>query len=125
MGFLERANERNPRLDTLMTIPEGFGITVSELLQGIEKRGQSAQRPTPTVTWPSTFIGTELHCIRSTVSPPLTTLKDWVFVRPCSSFIFTAMITHVTRPIANESFLAVLCADDDGSVAAGDEDAPM
>ena len=40
IGFLERA-ERNPRLDTLLTISKGFGITVSELLQGIEKRSQS------------------------------------------------------------------------------------
>lgn len=27
--FLERA-ERNPRLDTLLTVPKGLGITVSE-----------------------------------------------------------------------------------------------
>jgi transcriptional regulator with XRE-family HTH domain len=47
MGFLERA-ERNPRLDTLMTISKGFGITVSELLQGIEKRTQlTPRKPSP------------------------------------------------------------------------------
>jgi transcriptional regulator with XRE-family HTH domain len=40
MGFLERA-ERNPRLDTLMTISAGFDLTVSELLRGIEKRSQA------------------------------------------------------------------------------------
>jgi transcriptional regulator with XRE-family HTH domain len=33
IGLLERA-ERIPRLDTLVTISEGFGITVSELLLG-------------------------------------------------------------------------------------------
>jgi len=43
VGFLERA-ERNPRLDTLMTISKGLGITVSELLQGLEKRSQSVGR---------------------------------------------------------------------------------
>lgn len=43
IGFLERA-ERNPRLDTLLTISKGFGITVSELLQGIEKRMQARSR---------------------------------------------------------------------------------
>jgi transcriptional regulator with XRE-family HTH domain len=43
MGFLERA-ERNPRLDTLMTISQGFGITVSELLREIETRTQSMPR---------------------------------------------------------------------------------
>jgi transcriptional regulator with XRE-family HTH domain len=37
IGFLERA-ERNPRLDTLMTISKGLGITVSELLEGLERR---------------------------------------------------------------------------------------
>jgi transcriptional regulator with XRE-family HTH domain len=46
VGFLERA-ERNPRLDTLLTISKGLGITVSELLQGLEKRGQSAARRVP------------------------------------------------------------------------------
>jgi transcriptional regulator with XRE-family HTH domain len=39
IGFLERA-ERNPRLDTLLTISKGLGITVSELLVGLEKRSQ-------------------------------------------------------------------------------------
>ena len=37
VGFLERA-ERIPRLDTLMTLSQGFNITVSELLQGLEDR---------------------------------------------------------------------------------------
>ena len=47
MGFLERA-ERNPRLDTLLTISKGFGITVSELPQGIEKRTQlPSRKPSP------------------------------------------------------------------------------
>jgi transcriptional regulator with XRE-family HTH domain len=46
VGFLERA-ERNPRLDTLMTISKGLGITVSELLAGLEKRSQSASRRAP------------------------------------------------------------------------------
>ena len=36
VGLLERA-ERIPRLDTLLTVSKGFGITVSELLQGLEK----------------------------------------------------------------------------------------
>jgi transcriptional regulator with XRE-family HTH domain len=43
VGFLERA-ERNPRLDTLLTISKGLGITVSELLLGLERRSQSASR---------------------------------------------------------------------------------
>jgi transcriptional regulator with XRE-family HTH domain len=43
IGFLERA-ERNPRLDTLLTISKGFEITVSDLLQGIEKRTQSRHK---------------------------------------------------------------------------------
>lgn len=46
VGFLERA-ERNPRLDTLMTISKGLGITVSELLQGLERRSLSASRKAP------------------------------------------------------------------------------
>jgi transcriptional regulator with XRE-family HTH domain len=46
VGFLERA-ERNPRLDTLLTISKGLGITVSELLLGLEKRSQSASRRVP------------------------------------------------------------------------------
>ena len=46
IGLLERA-ERNPRLDTLITISKGFGITISDLLQGLEKRGQSASRRAP------------------------------------------------------------------------------
>ena len=41
MGFLERA-ERIPRLDTLLTISKGFGITVSELLEGLEQRSRSS-----------------------------------------------------------------------------------
>ena len=45
VGFLERA-ERNPRLDTLLTISKGLGITVSELLQGLEKRsGAISKKP--------------------------------------------------------------------------------
>ena len=39
VGLLERA-ERIPRLDTLMTLSKGFGIPVSDLLQGIEKRSR-------------------------------------------------------------------------------------
>jgi len=39
IGLLERA-ERNPRLDTLLTVSKGFGITVSELLRDLERRGQ-------------------------------------------------------------------------------------
>ena len=45
VGLLERA-ERNPRLETLMTVSRGLGVTVSELLQGIEKRSQSISRKT-------------------------------------------------------------------------------
>jgi transcriptional regulator with XRE-family HTH domain len=37
IGLLERA-ERNPRLDTLLTLSRALGITVSELLRGLEKR---------------------------------------------------------------------------------------
>ena len=40
IGLLERA-ERNPRLDALITVSKGFGITISDLLQGVEKRGQA------------------------------------------------------------------------------------
>jgi len=43
IGLLERA-ERVPRLDTLVTISKGFGITVSKLLWGLEKRGQFTPR---------------------------------------------------------------------------------
>jgi transcriptional regulator with XRE-family HTH domain len=43
VGFIERA-ERNPRLDTLLTISKGLDITVSELLQGLEKRSESVSR---------------------------------------------------------------------------------
>jgi len=43
IGLLERA-ERIPRLDTLMTVSKGFGITLSDLLRDIEKRSQSAGR---------------------------------------------------------------------------------
>ena len=46
VGFLERA-ERNPRLDTLLTISKGLGITVSELLLGLEKRSQVASKGAP------------------------------------------------------------------------------
>jgi len=46
VGFLERA-ERNPRLDTLMTISKGLGITVSVLLVGLEKRNQSSSKKGP------------------------------------------------------------------------------
>jgi transcriptional regulator with XRE-family HTH domain len=45
VGFLERA-ERNPRLDTLLTVSKTLGITVSELLRGLEKRSQSVARRT-------------------------------------------------------------------------------
>jgi transcriptional regulator with XRE-family HTH domain len=45
VGFLERA-ERNPRLDTLLTISKGLGITVSELLEGLERRSQTGSRRT-------------------------------------------------------------------------------
>jgi transcriptional regulator with XRE-family HTH domain len=43
IGFLERA-ERIPRLDTLLIISKGLGITVSQLLDGLERRSQSARR---------------------------------------------------------------------------------
>jgi transcriptional regulator with XRE-family HTH domain len=43
IGFLERA-ERNPRLDTLLTLSKGLGISVSELLQGLESRTQILSR---------------------------------------------------------------------------------
>jgi len=43
IGLLERA-ERIPRLDTLLTVSRGLGITVSELLRGLEKKGQSMSR---------------------------------------------------------------------------------
>ena len=43
VGLLERA-ERNPRLETLMTLSKGLEITVSELLQGLERRSQSLAR---------------------------------------------------------------------------------
>jgi transcriptional regulator with XRE-family HTH domain len=46
IGFLERA-ERNPRLDTLLTISKGLGITVSELLVGLEKQSQLALKRAP------------------------------------------------------------------------------
>lgn len=35
VGLLERA-ERIPRLDTLLTVSKGLGITVSELLRGLD-----------------------------------------------------------------------------------------
>jgi transcriptional regulator with XRE-family HTH domain len=43
VGFLERA-ERNPRLDTLLIISKGLGITVSELLQGLERRSHALSK---------------------------------------------------------------------------------
>ena len=46
VGFLERA-ERNPRLDTLLTVSKTLGITVSELLRGLEKRSQAVARKVP------------------------------------------------------------------------------
>jgi transcriptional regulator with XRE-family HTH domain len=39
IGLLERA-ERIPRLDTLLTLSKGFGMTVSDLLRDVEKRSQ-------------------------------------------------------------------------------------
>ena len=45
VGFLERA-ERNPRLDTLLTMSKGLGITVSELLEGLERRSLAVSRRT-------------------------------------------------------------------------------
>lgn len=43
IGLLERA-ERVPRLDTLLTVSKGFGITVSELLRGLEKKNLAHSR---------------------------------------------------------------------------------
>jgi transcriptional regulator with XRE-family HTH domain len=43
IGLLERA-ERIPRLDTLLTVSKGFGITVSELLRDLERRSQLSLR---------------------------------------------------------------------------------
>jgi transcriptional regulator with XRE-family HTH domain len=43
IGLLERA-ERIPRLDTLLTLSKGFGITLSDLLRDVEKRSQQASR---------------------------------------------------------------------------------
>jgi transcriptional regulator with XRE-family HTH domain len=43
VGLLERA-ERVPRLDTLLTLSKGLGITVSELPQGLEKKSQTVSR---------------------------------------------------------------------------------
>jgi transcriptional regulator with XRE-family HTH domain len=43
VGLLERA-ERMPRLDTLLTVSKGLGITVSELLQGLEKKSLAISR---------------------------------------------------------------------------------
>jgi transcriptional regulator with XRE-family HTH domain len=43
IGLLERA-ERIPRLDTLLTVSKGFGITVSDLLRDLEKRSQLSLR---------------------------------------------------------------------------------
>ena len=37
IGLLERA-ERIPRLDTLLTVSKGLGITVSDLLDGLERK---------------------------------------------------------------------------------------
>lgn len=39
IGLLERA-ERMPRLDTLLTVSKGLGITVSDLLLGLEKKSR-------------------------------------------------------------------------------------
>ncbi len=43
IGLLERA-ERIPRLDTLLTLSKGFGITLSDLLRDVEKRSQLSLR---------------------------------------------------------------------------------
>jgi transcriptional regulator with XRE-family HTH domain len=43
IGLLERA-ERIPRLDTLLTLSKGFGITLSDLLRDVEKRSQPSLR---------------------------------------------------------------------------------
>ncbi len=40
IGLLERA-ERNPRLDTLLTISKGLGITLADLVLDLEKRTQA------------------------------------------------------------------------------------
>lgn len=40
VGLLERA-ERIPRLDTLLTVSKGLGITVAELLQDLEKKSHA------------------------------------------------------------------------------------
>jgi transcriptional regulator with XRE-family HTH domain len=39
MGFLE-TGKRWPRLDTLMSVADGLGITVDELLKGLRKPGR-------------------------------------------------------------------------------------
>lgn len=39
MGFLE-TGKRWPRLDTLMKVADGLGITVDELLRGVHKRSK-------------------------------------------------------------------------------------
>jgi transcriptional regulator with XRE-family HTH domain len=44
IGLLERA-ERLPRLDTLVTLSKGLGISVSELLKGIDKPGHRSTVP--------------------------------------------------------------------------------
>jgi DNA-binding XRE family transcriptional regulator len=36
MGFLE-TGKRSPRLDTLMKVADGLGVTVDELLKGVHK----------------------------------------------------------------------------------------
>ena len=43
VGLLERGKSI-PRLDTLLIISEGFGITVSSLLQGLEEWGKRPSR---------------------------------------------------------------------------------
>jgi transcriptional regulator with XRE-family HTH domain len=43
IGLLERA-ERIPRLDTLLTLSKGFGITLSDLLRDVEKRSHLSSR---------------------------------------------------------------------------------
>ena len=45
IGLLERA-ERIPRLDTLLTLSKGFGITLSDLLRDVEKRSHLPSRKT-------------------------------------------------------------------------------
>ena len=46
IGLLERA-ERIPRLDTLLTLSKGLGITLSELLRDVEKKSHSRKLAGP------------------------------------------------------------------------------